>query len=144
MILKHQPAFRLAVATMLAAVVLAVVPVGYPFWSLWRAQRPAVAEIEQRGGQVLGSLWAPKYVTLADATDSDVCELVEPLQTLRSLHKITITGSAVTKDGVICLRPVKTLAVLDLRDTKLSSADSAEIQKILAGVEIWGPDLKSH
>src|SRR5690242_10626418 len=93
-----------------------------PIWH----QRPTC-----RGGKVLGPDWAPKYVTLSDATDSDIRQLVVPLQKLRSLHKLEVSGTAVTKDGLKCLKLVSRLRVLDLRETAIDDEDIVEIRQEL-------------
>lgn len=141
---RRRLAIRVAVIICLAAPVACIGAACYPFLSLWQAQQAAVDEIERHGGEVLGPAWAPKYVSLPNASDSDICQLAGPLQELRSLHKVTISGAAVTKNGVKCLKPVPRLAVLDLRDTAITSDDIVEIRHALRGVEVWGPDLKSN
>jgi hypothetical protein len=112
----------------------------YTPYTMWRLQRPAIAKIKSLGSELGGAPWSPAYVTLpAGITDTQLYSLVEALQSLRSLHKVTISGAEITANGLKCLKPVSRFAMLDLTGTEITPEGISEIRQTLPDVVVIEP-----
>lgn len=135
---------RLLKSCVAAVLIFVVGSAVFNFWNLSVAKRPirALGGTVYTSGDGMGDLAGPNAVMTVEVIgrrefdDSDLAELVPMLKSFPNLRTLRLRGTSVSDDGLKELQHVKTLRLLDVKNTRVSERGIAVLQDALPRLTI--------
>jgi len=124
--------FRLSTLLVLLAVAAFIAGGISMQWREHARMRAIATRIEARGGEVHTGLDSITGIVFYNATDADLAELQQDLESIRGLRSLQIGGAEFTDAGLKHVSQLTGLQELNLQNTQVSDAGLASISQLPA------------